>query len=77
MCVLPINNPALMQPINRLTRAGLQVLGVNTRFKRPIIEVDRPFLAWEQRAVSITERENGVYRTAKMMVWRNVRVIWR
>jgi hypothetical protein len=31
MCRLPINDPKMMAPINRLMRGGLQVLDINTR----------------------------------------------
>lgn len=77
MCQLPINNPSLMKPINRLLRAGIQVLEFNNRCCRPIIEVDRPFKAWEQGAVEITETRNGVRSLVKMTVWRGTHVIWR
>ncbi|STU38660.1 Uncharacterised protein [Klebsiella pneumoniae] len=33
MCRLPINDPKMMAPINRLMRGGLQVLDINTRFR--------------------------------------------
>ncbi|GAB7214714.1 hypothetical protein [Dickeya oryzae] len=55
MCNLPINNPELMKPINRLLRAGINVVDYHATFRRPIIEVDRPFAAWEPKAVEITE----------------------
>ncbi|TKI08633.1 hypothetical protein FCN80_00850 [Martelella alba] len=77
MNTMPINSPSLMRPINRLMQRGLKVLNVNTKYKRPVIVVDRPFSAWEKRAVEITEIENGVHRTVKMVHWRDFRVIWR
>lgn len=77
MCQLPINNPALMKPINRLLRAGIKVVELNTRLRRPIIEVDRPFKAWEQDAVEITETRNGVRSLVKMTLWRGAHIIWR
>ena len=77
MCQLPINNPALMKPINRLLRAGIKVVEFNARSRRPIIEVDRPFKAWEQGAVEITETRNGVRSLVKMTIWRGAHIIWR
>ncbi|HDM8444279.1 TPA: hypothetical protein P0O12_004295 [Yersinia enterocolitica] len=77
MCQLPINNPALMKPINRLLRAGIKVVELKTHLRRPIIEVDRPFKAWEQDAVEITETRNGVRSLVKMTLWRGAHIIWR
>lgn len=77
MCNLPINNPVLMAPINRLMRGGLQVLDINTRFRRPIVEVDRPFEAWRGKEVEITERRDGKQTLVKMLIWRGMHVIWR
>lgn len=77
MCQLPINNPSLMKSINRLLRAGIKVVELNTDLRRPIIEVDRPFKAWEQGAVEITETRNGVRSLVKMTVWRRAHIIWR
>lgn len=74
---LPINNPVLMGPINRLMRGGLQVLDINTRFRRPIVEVDRPFEAWRGKEVEITERKDGKSSQVKMLIWRGIHVIWR
>ncbi|WP_350312389.1 hypothetical protein OHJ28_13630 [Dickeya fangzhongdai] len=47
------------------------------KFRRPIIEVDRPFAAWEPTAVEITETKNGVQRIVKMTIWRGAHIIWR
>ncbi|MEI7409256.1 MULTISPECIES: hypothetical protein [Pectobacterium] len=77
MCKLPINNPELMKPINRLIRSGINVVNVNLNFKRPVIEVDRPFKAWEAGAVDITETRNGVQQIVKMTRWRGAHIIWR
>lgn len=77
MCQLPINNPELMRPINRLMRAGIKIVEFNTRFRRPIIEVDRPFKAWERGAAEITETRNGVQSVVKMTIWRGAHIIWR
>lgn len=77
MCNLPINNPELMKPINRLLRAGINVVDYRATFRRPIIEVDRPFAAWEPKAVEITETKNGVQRIVKMTIWRGAHIIWR
>ncbi|WP_154948852.1 hypothetical protein [Klebsiella grimontii] len=77
MNTLPINNPVLMAPINRLMRGGLQVLDINTRFRRPIVEVDRPFEAWRGKEVDITERKDGKSSQVKMLIWRGMHVIWR
>ncbi|WP_145507575.1 hypothetical protein [Yersinia hibernica] len=77
MCQLPINNPASMRLINRLLRAGIKVVEFNARLRRPIIEVDRPFKAWEQGAVEITETRNGVRSLVKMTIWRGAHIIWR
>ncbi|HDK7002980.1 TPA: hypothetical protein ACGPDX_004254 [Klebsiella pneumoniae] len=77
MNTLPINNPVLMGPINRLMRGGLQVLDINTRFRRPIVEVDRPFEAWRGKEVEITERKDGKSSQVKMLIWRGMHVIWR
>ncbi|HBY1559747.1 TPA: hypothetical protein NDT77_004001 [Klebsiella pneumoniae] len=77
MNTLPINNPVLMGPINRLLRGGLQVIDINTRFRRPIVEVDRPFEAWRGREVEITERKDGKSSQVKMLIWRGMHVIWR
>ncbi|EOX0725740.1 hypothetical protein ACO37N_002570 [Klebsiella pneumoniae] len=77
MCRLPINDPQIMAPINRLMRGGLQVLDINTRFRRPIVEVDRPFEAWRGKAVEITERKDGKSSQVKMLIWRGMHVIWR
>ncbi|AMO79746.1 hypothetical protein [Obesumbacterium proteus] len=77
MCQLPINNPELMRPINGLMRAGIKIVEFNTRFRRPIIEVDRPFKAWERGAAEITETRNGVQSVVKMTIWRGAHIIWR
>ncbi|MBN3237699.1 hypothetical protein H5A46_10140 [Pectobacterium versatile] len=77
MCKLPINNPELMKPINRLIRSGINVVNVNLNFKRPVIEVDRPFKAWVAGAVDITETRNGVQKVVKMTRWRGAHIIWR
>ncbi|MBG6243449.1 MAG: hypothetical protein EKE20_17360 [Candidatus Symbiopectobacterium sp. Dall1.0] len=77
MCQLPINNPELMKPINRLMRSGINVVEYHAKFRRPVIVVDRPFIAWERSAVDITETLNGVQRNVKMTVWRGMHVIWR
>lgn len=77
MNTLPINNPVLMGPINRLLRGGLQVIDINTRFRRPIVEVDRPFEAWRGKEVEITERKDGKSSQVKMLIWRGMHVIWR
>lgn len=77
MCRLPINDPQIMAPINRLMRGGLQVLDINTRFRRPIVEVDRPFEAWLGKEVEITERKDGKSSQVKMLIWRGMHVIWR
>jgi hypothetical protein len=73
----PVTRPALMQQINRLLRGGLQVLDVNTRFRRPVVEVDRPFMAWRGREVEITEKRNGRISQVNMIRWRGIYVIWR
>ena len=67
----------MMAPINRLMRGGLQVLDINTRFRRPIVEVDRPFEAWRGKEVEITERRDGKQTLVKMLIWRGMHVIWR
>ncbi|EOA2949969.1 hypothetical protein ACHZG5_000430 [Yersinia enterocolitica] len=77
MCQLPINNPTSMRLINRLLRAGIKVVEFNSRLRRPIIEVDRPFKTWEQGAVEITETRNGVRSLVKMTIWRGAHIIWR
>ncbi|RNM05836.1 hypothetical protein [Dickeya undicola] len=77
MCNLPINNPELMKPINRLLRAGINVVDYHDKFRRPVIEVDRPFAAWEPKAVEITETKHGVKGIVKMVVWRGAHIIWR
>ncbi len=77
MCQLPINNPLLMKPINRLTRAGINIISVNLNFRRPVIEVDRPFTAWVPGALDITETRKGVRRPVKMTTWRGAHIIWR
>lgn len=77
MCQLPINNPKLMRPLNRLKRSGINVVEFNAKFRRPVIVVDRPFAAWVNGAVDITETRNGVQRNVKMTVWRGMHVIWR
>lgn len=77
MCRLPINDPKMMAPINRLMRGGLQVLDINTRFRRPIVEVDRPFESWRGKEVEITERKDGKSSQVKMLIWRGMYVIWR
>lgn len=77
MSTLPINNPVLMAPINRLMRGGLKVLSVNTQFRRPVVEVDRPFQAWRGKEVEITERKDGKYTQVKMLIWRGMHIIWR
>ncbi|HBW8174473.1 TPA: hypothetical protein MFH78_004996, partial [Klebsiella pneumoniae] len=70
-------DPKMMAPINRLMRGGLQVLDINTRFRRPIVEVDRPFEAWRGKEVEITERRDGKQTLVKMLIWRGMHVIWR
>ncbi|MBC3228325.1 hypothetical protein [Serratia fonticola] len=74
---LPINDPQLMRPINRLLQAGIKVIELKTNFRRPVIVVDRPFKAWEANAVEITETRNGVHRQVHMTIWRGAHVIWR
>lgn len=77
MCRLPITNPAIMAPVNRLMRGGLQILSYNEKFRYPIVEVDRPFHAWIGKEVEITERKNGKCSQVKMLMWRGLRIIWR
>ena len=77
MCSLPINDPKMMAPINLLMRGGMQVLDINTRFRRPIVEVDRPFEEWRGKEVEITERKDGKSSQDKMLIWSGMHDIWR
>lgn len=75
---LPVTNPVLMAPINLLTRRGINVISSRLGNRgRPIIEVSRPFLAWKDKSVEITEMQNGnIRRVVNMFIWRGCFIVW-
>ncbi|MFV0261359.1 MAG: hypothetical protein ACK5JN_02820 [Kluyvera sp.] len=75
---MPINNPALMAPINSLHRRGVEVINSSIgNSGRPIIEISHPLKEWEKQAVKITERKAGACRReVNMHIWKECYLIW-